>query len=74
MKLYEAARGKRATIRTVSADPALKSRLSGLGLEEGETVVVVKEAPFSPGILVMTATGYAVLRENLARQIEVTYA
>ncbi len=73
MKLWEAERGKCAIVQSIFADSALKNRLNGLGVEEGETVVVIKNAPFSAGILVMTATGFVVLRANLARQIEVAY-
>ena len=42
-------------------------------LERGGYAVAVRDAPFRAGVLVMTAAGYAVLRENLARAIEVTY-
>lgn len=73
MQLWEAERGKRAIVQSMFVDSVLKNRLNGLGIEEGETVVVMKDAPFSAGILVMTATGFAVLRKNLARQIEVAY-
>lgn len=73
MQLWEAERGKRAIVQSMFVDSVLKNRLNGLGIEEGETVVVMKDAPFSAGILVMTATGFAVLRKNLARQIEVSY-
>ena len=73
MKLSDAARGRRVKILKITAEPALIARMSGLGLERGGYAVAVRDAPFRAGVLVMTAAGYAVLRENLARAIEVTY-
>jgi ferrous iron transport protein A len=72
--LSDLQRGQRATVKTINATGALKSRLLSLGIRPDAVLTLEESGPFKSTLKLQTANGSVAIRQSEAALVAIEVA